>query len=265
MLLPTALRGVKLCLAFCCWLMFLATVVGALVLGLWISLLANSPDATVGEAPANDMVVPDGTPDRVLHFMHISDSHVSFNRPHWTAAFRRFLTHVPVVDPLFVVHSGDITHGFPYRTDLLPHGRMIESEWRMYREALEEAGLFDPEKWVDVRGNHDGMNVYDFTSEENLYRRYGVWGDAMYTDNPRAYSHVVRLPFGTYQILLMDLVPIPGALLPLRVAARSLARQLTCARVCAHAQASARPPTSWPTGQRRAVRCLTWCSAQGPT
>jgi hypothetical protein len=36
----------------------------------------------------------------------------------------------------------------------------IAQEWSAYRSTLEAAGLFDPNVWLDVRGNHDARNIH---------------------------------------------------------------------------------------------------------
>lgn len=43
-----------------------------------------------------------------------------------------------------------------------------------YKSTLEESHYFDPEKWLDIRGNHDAWDSTD--SEKKYYLNYSVYG-----------------------------------------------------------------------------------------
>jgi hypothetical protein len=99
----------------------------------------------------------DGTRlDSMMYFVHLTDLHLSHQNSARTHRFEAFLDQIlPLLRPRAVVLSGDIVHAHT-------NGRsgQVKSEWQTYRSNLERRNLFDPDIWLDVRGNHDVRNVW---------------------------------------------------------------------------------------------------------
>jgi len=60
-------------------------------------------------------------------------------------------------------------------------------------------GYFNKSFWLDMRGNHDNYAVPSLDSPENYYQSYAVYG------NEKHYHFVLEKPFGSYQIITMDM------------------------------------------------------------
>eukprot|EP01117_Protostelium_nocturnum_P006308 TRINITY_DN2276_c3_g1_i1.p1 TRINITY_DN2276_c3_g1~~TRINITY_DN2276_c3_g1_i1.p1 ORF type:complete len:693 (+),score=230.69 TRINITY_DN2276_c3_g1_i1:536-2614(+) len=112
-------------------------------------------------------------PGELMHFVHISDSHISSFESERTEAFNRFCSEtIKRVNPSFVLHTGDLTDGKGSKGDWTQQ----EIDWKTYRKTLEDNGLFDRSFWVDIRGNHDSYGAPLWNSPLNLYNQYAVYG-----------------------------------------------------------------------------------------
>ena len=126
--------------------------------------------------PENARYSADGS--RLFWFMQISDTHVStfFNNEYGTRFLRVLDEGVSVIDPWFVVNTGDLTdstNGVQYGTG--PH----LDEWLEYRSYLDAVGM-RADFYFDVPGNHDaygdGALLY--------YLDYSYSGQAYQTTQP---------------------------------------------------------------------------------
>lgn len=130
---------------------------------------------------------------------------------------------LPVIDPAFVVCTGDITDA---NKGLTPDRRgQNEEEWESYRTALRGAGVDGPGglPWLDVRGNHDAFNVPTYAADQNLFRLNAVSerrGSEMGLVRPSPTSdganspHYVfdyEAPFGSYRFVAVDAAVEPAA------------------------------------------------------
>jgi hypothetical protein len=97
----------------------------------------------------------------LVFFVHITDLHLSHLQPERSRRFASFLDRVlPVLRPRAVFVSGDLVHANIRSGE----SRQIVAEWREYRSILESRGLWDPNVWLDVRGNHDALNTWRLSS-----------------------------------------------------------------------------------------------------
>jgi hypothetical protein len=74
------------------------------------------------------------TPGELVVFLHISDTHLSSYYPERGENFQRFCSSViPLVNPAFVIHTGDVTDGLTKGLK----GHQHEEDWSFYRKTLE--------------------------------------------------------------------------------------------------------------------------------
>ena len=74
----------------------------------------------------------------LMHFIHISDSHLSSFESERTEAFNRFCSQtIKRVNPSFVIHTGDLTDGKGSKGDWTQQ----EIDWKIYRKTLEVTTL----------------------------------------------------------------------------------------------------------------------------
>ncbi|KAJ3448394.1 helicase related [Anaeramoeba flamelloides] len=115
--------------------------------------------------------------DDLIWFLQVSDTHLSQFAKKRVQVFDRFLKEiVPSVGPSFVLHTGDITDSLKKISTDIYQNDPNEKEWEQYKETLERNGLYRPDLWLDIRGNHDGSNVLDRYSPNNLFYKYSVQG-----------------------------------------------------------------------------------------
>lgn len=149
------------------------------------------------------------TNDNMMHFMHVSDIHVSKYRDHGCLAhLRHFLVNeMQLVGPELVVATGDLT-------DAKAHNRLTSlqhrEEWIAYHELLQDSGVLNKKNgnfWFDQRGNHDCFNVPSFKSTENMFRLFAVVGT-------EGYAFHLQKPFGLYSFIALDGCPVAGSTRP---------------------------------------------------
>ena len=128
----------------------------------------------------------------------MSDLHISTFRKASTANFYTFLsTALPLVDPAFVVVTGDLTDA---KDKQLVGSMQYLDEWVTYKNALEESGVLKKRNgtfWHDLRGNHDCFNVPDWDSKENMY------ADMSATKTP-GFMFDVKTEYGKYGFIGID-------------------------------------------------------------
>ncbi|OQR73783.1 transmembrane protein 62-like [Tropilaelaps mercedesae] len=129
-------------------------------------------------------VFPDDHYRRLIHFVQVTDVHVSMHRaPDRITDFAAFLndTLLKVIKPPVVIMSGDIV-------DSLGPSYMSSDqnlrEWITYRKVLDDSKITEKLQWLDIRGNHDNLNLASVSSPRNMYRTYSEKG--------RSYRHSYR-------------------------------------------------------------------------
>eukprot|EP00741_Cyanophora_paradoxa_P025708 tig00000388_g24809.t1 len=201
-----------------------ALVTAALVLAASVCAM-DSVGAYVGQfreqtiAPVGGAGPPldSASAKNIAVFAHISDVHVSVERfPHTGAAFRRLMGEVlGVVRPRAVVATGDLTDAKPDGFV----GRQNGEEWGEYRRALEEAGWWHPDKYLDVRGNHDNFNVSEPCRSGAHFAAASVSGAHGACAGRGAGRRHAAVTFGApggpaVRFLALDLAPVPGGQVP---------------------------------------------------
>jgi hypothetical protein len=81
---------------------------------------------------------------------------------------------LPVLQPDLVLHTGDIVDG--WSKNGRRSGEQHQAEWDTYTTVLQAARLFAPQRWVDLRGNHDAYGSGLRTSANNKFVTNGVYG-----------------------------------------------------------------------------------------
>ena len=162
--------------------------------------------------------------------VQVSDLHLNDRDACPLETFRTLLHRVlPLIRPAVVLVTGDLTNG------KVPRGfgaasAQLESEWRQYARALEEARqagvLTDDLLWVDLPGNHDdfGVRSWGRGSDDDdkpsvgsaLYQQYGVSAARNPSVHPRhPRLHAYDIADGRIRLVRIDAVPEPGAHRPL--------------------------------------------------
>lgn len=146
--------------------------------------------------------------DEHFYFLQISDLHLqdpSLNSRYEN--FRTFLKIVlPAVNPLFVLNTGDSCHSQnDYGPRIYLHiyinnlDVQKESEWKLYKGALQEFGYYNESYWFDVRGNHDAIATENHN--ESYYHQYSVTG---YYERGEVYGMNVKTPLRNYTFIGFD-------------------------------------------------------------
>jgi len=147
-------------------------------------------------ADPGDVVYMDG-PEELIWFVAISDTHVGagdliygdkdLTRLDWATSEL-----VAVVDPAFIVNTGDLTDATAW--GLVPTGQ-VETEWLEYRGVLDENGMAS-DYYHDVPGNHDHYGDGDLTH----YLQWSVSGEAFGQT-----SHAWTTEVGDRQVLSLGI------------------------------------------------------------
>ncbi|KAF9979431.1 Transmembrane protein 62 [Mortierella antarctica] len=168
--------------------------------------IAHAAKTAAGPRGDQDSTVIGDSKDNIFYF--VSDLHISAFRKASTANFYTFLsTALPMVEPAFVVVTGDLTDAKD--KDLVGSMQYL-SEWSTYRDALEESGVLAKRNgtfWHDLRGNHDCFDVPDWNSKENMF------ADMSATKAP-GFMFDVRTDYGKYGFIGIDACPKPGPARP---------------------------------------------------
>ena len=116
-------------------------------------------------------------------FIHITDTHVShIEEPSRISDLRDFVTSsLAVLKPEVVLCSGDLTNA--KRPGHLTASQS-EEEWRTYKEVVDSR--WNNVTWLDIRGNHDNLNVLSRNSSSNMFAEFSVQGRK---GNLRSYVH----------------------------------------------------------------------------
>ncbi|KAG0240745.1 Metallo-dependent phosphatase-like protein [Mortierella sp. GBAus27b] len=164
----------------------------------------RSPSAST----ENDHTVIGDSKDGVFYFVQVSDLHISAFRKASTSNFYTFLsTALPLVEPAFVVVTGDLTDA---KDKQLVGSMQYMEEWSTYRDALEESGVLTKRNgtfWHDLRGNHDCFNVPNWDSNENFF-------STMSSTRSPGFMFDVKTDYGKYAFIGIDACPKPGPARP---------------------------------------------------
>ncbi|XP_077529231.1 transmembrane protein 62-like [Haemaphysalis longicornis] len=120
-------------------------------------------------------VVPNDEYRHLMHFVQVTDTHISLSYPDRASQLKEFISDVimKVIKPPVVVMTGDIADSLG--SGFLGTGQIVE-EWQQYWKAVNETGVTRTLAWLDMRGNHDNGNLQSLESEHNFYRVYSVQG-----------------------------------------------------------------------------------------
>ena len=143
--------------------------------------------------------------EKILHFMQISDLHVSmFSKKGGLAHLEAILyNEIPLVAPELVLATGDLTDG--KATHFLTSFQQ-EKEWNGYFNLLKESRVMERSGgnfYLDQRGNHDCWNVADFTSAFNYFK-------GLSAVKKEGYTYTVEKTWGKYTFVALDGCPKTG-------------------------------------------------------
>ena len=116
-------------------------------------------------------------------FVHITDTHVShIEEPSRISDLRDFVTSsLAVLKPEAVLCGGDLTDA--KKPGHLTASQSVE-EWRTYKEVVDSR--WNNVTWLDIRGNHDNLDVLSRNSSSNMFAEFSVQGRE---GNLRSYVH----------------------------------------------------------------------------
>lgn len=142
----------------------------------------------------------------IHHFFQISDLHLSVHfDPTRKPDFYRFCTEVvDTIKPSVILATGDLTDA---RTRGPMGSKQYEEEWRMYADVIKQSNVTKKAAWLDMRGNHDDFNVYDWADPQNFYRKYSVQG---HHRGHYSYNHIDGISGDTYSFIGVDACLQPG-------------------------------------------------------
>ena len=117
--------------------------------------------------------MPQNVQDDIAWFVHITDTHVShIEEPSRISDLREFVTSsLAVLKPEVVICSGDLTNA--KRPGHLTASQS-EEEWQTYKEVVD--GRWQNVTWLDIRGNHDNLDVISRNSTSNMFSAFSVQG-----------------------------------------------------------------------------------------
>jgi hypothetical protein len=139
--------------------------------------------------------------DRIFWFIQISDIHVGTQGSTDTGYLNWLITEgVDVIDPEFIVASGDLTDSTNGGT--IPDGP-YPTEWTAYHDIVTLAGM-TPDFYFDVPGNHDHYNDRNFSYYMNNSIQGLATGEAQV-------SWTRDFPFGSYHFLAVNTAGNDGA------------------------------------------------------
>ena len=135
----------------------------------------------------------------------MTDIHISqYHHPDIKADLEEFFsTTLDTVQPTLVLMSGDITDA-KSPDGLLSH--QLEFEWSTYSDLLVRHNVLEKTTYLDLRGNHDALNVPGYNHPDNFFRLHGAVGRV----NPTSYIHTVNHSGASYAFVAVDATPDPG-------------------------------------------------------
>ncbi|KAH9380538.1 hypothetical protein HPB48_004451 [Haemaphysalis longicornis] len=154
-------------------------------------------------------VVPNDEYRHLMHFVQVTDTHLSVSAPERTAELKELISDVimEVIKPPVVVMSGDIVDSL--RSRFIDTGQILE-EWELYWSVINETGVTRSLVWLDIRGNHDNMNLPSPEHKHNYYRVYSVQG----RQHMHSYSYTHQDGGDRYTFIGIDTCTDPGIKLP---------------------------------------------------
>lgn len=154
-------------------------------------------------------LVPNDEHRHLMYFVQVSDTHLSASVPERAAHFKEFIseTIMKIIQPPVIVMTGDIADSLGAR--FLDSGQ-IREEWQQYWRAIYETGVTRKHIWLDIRGNHDNLNLASVEHEHNFYRVYSVQG----RHHLHSYSYIYRDGGDRYTFIGIDTCTDPGVKRP---------------------------------------------------
>lgn len=180
-------------------------LVSVLVARIQDAIEVKEPWMVRPETASMDVVLDDRY-RHLMHFVQVTDTHLSvLSDPERAVDLKEFIrdTIMNVIKPPVVVMTGDIADSV--RPGFLQSGQQRE-EWQLYWRAIYETGVTRQLAWLDIRGNHDNLNLASFESDHNFYRVYSVRGRV----HPHSYSYTHREGADTYSFIAIDTCTDPG-------------------------------------------------------
>ncbi|XP_077530965.1 transmembrane protein 62-like [Haemaphysalis longicornis] len=177
---------------------------------------AHLADSSLSEEPRSAQpdtsyadVVPNDEYRHLMHFVQVTDTHLSVSAPERTAELKELISDVimEVIKPPVVVMSGDIVDSL--RSRFIDTGQILE-EWELYWSVINETGVTRSLVWLDIRGNHDNMNLPSPEHKHNYYRVYSVQG----RQHMHSYSYTHQDGGDRYTFIGIDTCTDPGIKLP---------------------------------------------------
>eukprot|EP01137_Pigoraptor_chileana_P034491 Opistho-2@27122 len=222
--------------------LFVLIVVPSLLVS-WIAAVVLEESRGINRLHPNnvdahaDTVIIDGKDEKLFWFVQVSDIHLSkFREPERGTDLRRFIERtLPVVDPAFVIVTGDLTDA---KDEALVDSIQFEDEWRSYEIILRETGIIGRTPsmrhgemrvggiasddsamggarvegmgsaaastyWMDIRGNHDAFDVPAHHGDHDFFARLSA-------SRQHGYHFTFDTSYGSYRFVAMDATPAPG-------------------------------------------------------
>jgi len=144
-----------------------------------------------------ESVTENGAYSGLTWFIQISDVHISFKHPERTKDFREFVSkYLKIYNPDLVLCSGDLTDAKIKRG---MSSEQVESEWQDYYQSIMTRPSGVP--WLDIRGNHDNLNVQNRNSSQNFYRNFSSMGRE---GNLESYKYTKSIRGKKYNFVALD-------------------------------------------------------------
>ncbi|XP_023338950.1 transmembrane protein 62-like [Eurytemora carolleeae] len=136
--------------------------------------------------------------NKLSWFLQITDIHISTVQDKSRAdQFRLFSQdYLRIYNPDLVICSGDLTDA-KIKGGL--SSAQVDEEWKLYYDIVRNRSREVP--WLDIRGNHDTLNVLSRNSENNKFRNYSVMGRQGFT---HSYIHSTRIRNQQYNFVGID-------------------------------------------------------------
>ena len=155
-------------------------------------------------ADQDTLIIGDGI-KHTMWFMQVSDTHLSiyFDQTRKPDLMRLCTDVVDIIKPSLVLATGDLTDA----RSRGPLGSLQnEAEWKMYQEVIRESNVTKKVPWLDIRGNHDVFNVFNWEDEHNYYRQYSVQGP----HHKSHYNYTLKAGGDQFTFIAVDACLAPG-------------------------------------------------------